>query len=182
MAPEQTTQRAGLGVRAKPGLVLTIGEKVPGENHPRKLDHFRPKPGPYANRFTEVFGEAPTEIRICPPSNRFGDMLDIRWKAFAGGGPRNPTGGYLKVLGRRNFAELGMAGDVAAIHGPEECDGWNTDGTQGPLRITGPEDPAVAKFGMKVYTVLRFLVPDVLGLGAWAEISSTSARVCSEGT
>ena len=169
-------QPADLGARAKPALVLSIGEKVPGQSHPRKLDHFRPKPGPFAAKFHEVFGDAPTEIRICPPSNNFGDMLDIRWKAFAGGGPSNPDGGYLKALGRTNFAEQGLAGNVNAISGPDECDGWNLDGTSGAFALSGPGDDVIAKLGMKIYTVARFLVPEVLGVGAWAEISSTSAQ------
>lgn len=169
-------QQAELGVRAKPALVLSIGEKVAGQNHPRKLDHFRPKPGAFSDRFHEVFGDTPTEIRICPPSNNFGDMLDIRWKAFAGGGPSNPDGGYLKALGRTNFAEAGLRGRPEAINGPDVCDGWNLDGTSGAFDMVGPGDDHVAKLGMKVYTVVRFLVPEVLGVGAWAEISSTSAQ------
>jgi len=169
-------KKAELGVRAKAGLVLSIGEKVPGENFPKKLDHFRAKPGPFADKFHSVFGDAPTEIRICPPSNNFGDCLDIRWKAFAGGGPSNPSGGYLKALGRTNFAEAGLGGRPESINGPETLDGWNKDGTSGAFDITGPDDPQIAKLGAKVYCVCRFLVPDVLGVGAWAEISSTSAQ------
>lgn len=171
-----SARRAELGVRAKPALVLSIGEKVEGQNHPRKLDHFRAKPGPFADKFHAVFGDKPTEIRICPPSNNFGDCLDLRWKAFAGGGPNSPDGGWLKALGRTNFAEEGLRGNVEAINGPETCDGWNKDGTSGVFTIDGPGDVSVVKFGMKIYTVARFLIPEVLGVGAWAEISSTSAQ------
>ena len=175
MTETVTRKRSPLGTRAKPGLILSIGQKA-DKGHPVKLDYFRAKPGPFTDRFAEVFGKQPKEIRVCPPSNVFGDMIDIRWKAFAGGGPSKPDGGYLKALGRTNYAEVALAGDRERMSGEETLDGWNQDGTKGEFKITGPDDPMVAKLKLKVTTTLRFLVPEVLGVGAWAEISTGSEQ------
>lgn len=175
MTEQAVRRRSPMGVRAKPGLVLSIGMKAEGHGHPTKLDYFRAKPGPFTDRFYEVFGERPKEVRICPPSNDFGDMIDCRWKAFAGGGP-NKAGGYLKALGDTNFAVAALNGDREKLSGPETLQGWNSDGSKVSVTITGPDDPVVAKFGMKVTTTLRFLVPEVLGVGAWAEISTGSEQ------
>lgn len=163
-------QRAPLGQRAKPALVLTIGEVKAGANHPTKLDYFRPKPGEYAQRFLDAFGATPHEIQIAIPDD-LPAVLDIRWKAY---GKSESGNHYLKALGQSNYVERAIDGDLQAMNAPETLTVWRKDGKKGEATVDGPDDPFLAQLGAKVYTTFRFWVPDVLGLGSWAEIATTS--------
>lgn len=166
-------RRAPLGQRAKPGLVLSIGVLPEGANHPTKLDYFRAKPGPYADKFHAAFGDAPREVPIAIPDD-LPHVLDIRWKAYAGGAAGKRDGGYLRALGQTNYVDRAIGGDVDAMNAAETLTVWKPDGTKGEVEIAGPDDPLVARVGLKVYTTFRFWVPDVLGVGSWAEIATTS--------
>lgn len=175
MTAAEARTRAPLGQRAKPGLQLSIGRIVErgDRSHPEKLDHFRCKPGPYADKFTEVFGDKPTEIRIAVADD-LPAVLDIRWKSYAGGAAGKKEGGYLRALGQSNYVDRALTGDSTAVNGPETLTVWAKDGRKGEVEISGPGDEIVARFGLKVYTTFRFWIPEVLGLGAFAEIATTS--------
>lgn len=170
----ETMTRSPLGQRAKPGLILSIGRIVGtgDRTHPERLDYFRAKDGPYLEKFAAVFGEKPTEIPIAIPDNDFGHVLDVRWKAYGSSG--RGQGGYLKCLGATNFADLALAGDLEAMNGPTGATAWKQDGTKSEIELSGPADPLIEKGGLKLYTTFRFWVPDVLGVGSWGEIATTS--------
>lgn len=161
--------KAPLGQRARPALVLSIGVVEAGKQHPTKLDHFRPKPGPYADKFHDVFGDTPTEIDIAIPDD-LPATLDMRWKAY---GKSQAGNSYLKALGQSNYVERAITGDLAAMNGPETLTVWSKDGKKGEVEISGPDDTFVAQNGMKLYTTFRFWIPSVLGVGSWAEIATT---------
>lgn len=161
--------KAPLGQRARPALVLSIGIVEAGKNHPTKLDHFRAKPGPYAAKFAEIFGDAPTEIDVAVPDD-FAATLDIRWKAY---GKSQGGNSYLKALGHSNYVERAITGDASAVNGPETLTVWSKEGKKGEVEISGPDDVFVAKTGLKIYTTFRFWMPSVLGLGSWAEVATT---------
>jgi hypothetical protein len=167
--------RSPLGLRAKPGLVLSIGRFVDkgASSHPEKLDYFRAKPGPYADKFHAVFGDKPAEVPIAVAGD-LPDILDLRWKSYAGGGPSSKSGGYLRALGQSNYVERALDGSYQAVNEPEKLTVWKSNGERGEVEINGPEDDLVAKYQIKLYTTFRFWVPDVLGVGSWAEIATTS--------
>lgn len=173
MTDTAVRQRAPLGQRAKPGLVLSIGRIIEraGKTYPERLDHFRVKPGPYAARFTEVFGDKPTEIRIAVADD-LTKVLDVRFKAYGSSGAGK--GGYLKALGQSNYIERAIEGDLSAVNAPEKLTVWSKDGKKGEIEISGPDDPIVIQHRLKVVTVFRFWIPEVLGIGDFAEIATTS--------
>jgi hypothetical protein len=162
-------------IRPQVGLMLSIGEPpTEGRNYPKKLDHFRPKPGSegqYAEavaRFHDKYGDTPKTLDIILLSNSIGDVLDIRYKAWGTSG--------LKAVGDTNFAEHP---DRLASHDPGQD--WLTafpEKEAGTRRgeIEGINDENAIKLGLKLYGVLRFALEGVTGLTTLAEISTTSRR------
>jgi hypothetical protein len=161
-------------IRPQVGLMLSIGEPPTGErNYPKKLDHFRPKPGSenqYLDAVAKFDKAYPAEqdrkrIDIVFISNSLNDVLDIRYKAWGTSG--------LRAIGQTNFAlcpEKMLAFDDTLIAFPED----KPDSVE--YQLKGPDDPIIAKVGLKLYGVLRFAIPAVTGLTTLAEISTTSKR------
>jgi hypothetical protein len=165
-------------LRPSVGLLLSIGEPPnDGRNYPKKLDHFRAKPGQLdqyrmaADRFHEIYGPEPKSIDdVYFLSNQLGDVLDVRRKVWGQSG--------LKAMSLTNFA----------TYPPEtfreRVDAWDDelitfpDDKQDPGRyqLQGPDDPVIAKAKMKVYATLRVCLPKVLGMGMVVEITTTGRR------
>lgn len=158
-----------LGRAARPGLILAIGELEDGKAHPTRLDHFRAKPGAHgqyqrlADRFHEVYGATPKRVDITLAAPALRDCLDIRLKAYAGGGDGQP--GYLRALGATNYAE-----DPDALAGPVNVRVWQPNGGVNEQAFASIDDPALGALGCEVYTTFRFLIPPVTGLTTWAEL------------
>lgn len=159
------------------GLRLSIGD-VKGTNRPgRPIDHFRAKPGEQgehlaaAEKFHAHYGEQPKTLNdVYLLSNEVTDVLDVRVKWWT---------------------RLGMGGcslhNLAALS-PEEfaarCDAWQEEimaflpDRPDPVmdRLKGPEDPRIAKYEMHVEATIKFLLPEVLGIGTVVEITSKGRR------
>lgn len=167
-----------IGVRVKPALRLAIGFKDPEKRGaPTKTDYFIAKDGPEgefaraAAKFREVYGDRPKAVEIRLPGE-FGDALDIRYKAFAGAG-ENGSGGVMTAKGDTNFALYDYVG------GPDTLTIWKQDGsvlevqTAGLDATTGePLDEIARDLKLGLYTTFRFGIPNVLGYGSHAEITS----------
>lgn len=159
-------------VRPQVGLMLSIGEPPEeGRNYPKKLDHFRPKPGAEgqyadaATRFNQVYGLEPKRLDIVLLSNNLGDVLDIRLKAWGTSG--------LRAIGQTNYAtspDRMLAFDDRLTTFPE------SQREAGEHVLQGPDDKVIESTGLKLYGVFRFALPKVTGLTTLAEISTTSKR------
>jgi hypothetical protein len=161
-------------IRPQVGLMLSIGEPPTDQrNYPKKLDHFRPKPGSenqYLDAVAKFDAAYPDEadrkrIDIVFISNSLNDVLDIRLKAWGTSG--------LRAIGQTNYAlcpEKMLAFDDTLIAFPED----RPDSVE--YQLKGPGDPIISKVGLKLYGVLRFAIPAVTGLTTLAEISTTSKR------
>jgi hypothetical protein len=154
-----------LGIRSKPILKLSIGEKAE-KGYPTKIDHFRVVPGEgvaaaAGRKFTERYGDAPKSIEILLPPT-LGKALTINYRAFAGGG--SDEGGVLRAIGETNFAHEDYAG------GPDTLTVFHQDGRVEHVEITGLDDPIAIELGVDLYTTFRFGIPTVLGYGSDAEI------------
>lgn len=178
LEPQRPQGARLIGVRVKPALRLAIGFKDPEKRGaPTKTDYFIAKDGPEnefaraAAKFREVYGERPKAVEIRLPGE-FGDALDIRYKAFAGAG-ENGSGGVMTAKGDTNFALYDYVG------GPDTLTIWKQDGsvlevqTAGLDATTGePLDEIAADLKLGLYTTFRFGIPNVLGYGSHAEITS----------
>jgi len=184
-------------IRPQVGLLLSIGDIVGaagGGTRPQKRDSFRPKPGQVgqyganAQKFSEHFGPTPKSIPIVFLSDEIGGTdeipgnLDIRIKWWGQSG--------LKGMGKTNFAALPPeeyaqrvdAWDDEVLVFPSKLDevpknrqaDWKGESLE--AKLDGPDDPRIAKTKMKVYTVIRFAIPEITGLATLVEISTTSAR------
>ena len=158
-------------LRPQIGLMLSIGEPpTDTRNYPKKLDHFRPKPGtegqfaPAVVKFHEKYGDAPKVLDIILLSNEIGDVLDIRYKAFGLSG--------LKAIGATNFADC-----PDRIGGPDKITAFpeNSPGVR-EGEITDDQDPRAEKLGLKTYCDFRFALEGVTGLTTLASITTTSRR------
>lgn len=161
-------------IRPQVGLMLSIGEPpTQGRNYPKKLDHFRAKPGSEGqfdfavHKFEDAYPteESRKRIEIAFISNSLVDVLDIRLKAWGTSG--------LRAIGQTNFAlcpEKMLAFDDTLTAFPED----RPDAIE--YQLKGPDDPIIDRVGLKLYGVLRFAIPPVTGLTTLAEISTTSKR------
>lgn len=183
--PELPSRGPGrrLGAGAQPTLVLSIGAVVEGRRQdgstyttPTKIDHFRAKAGAngeYANAARKFhdpdkgYGPEPKAIDIILPAE-FTTALDVRHFAWASAG--GGDGGMLRARGRTNFATVGTLG------GPDVLEVYNPDGTIDELEITGVDDPRARQLGVDLYTTFKFHVPKVLGLAAYASITSKGKK------
>jgi hypothetical protein len=179
---EQVHRPAGarvIGVRVKPALRIAIGFRDPDKRGaPTKTDYFIAKDGPdnefarAAAKFREVYGDRPKAIEIRLPGE-FGDALDIRYKAFAGGGGENGGGGVMTAKGDTNFALYDYVG------GPDTLTIWRQDGSVEEVQTAGldattgePLDEYARDLQLGLYTTFRFGIPNVLGYGSHCEITS----------
>jgi hypothetical protein len=179
-------------IRLPVGLLLSIGAEKPERGPGRPLDHFRAKEGQEgqyaaeAARFREVYGEEPREIHdLFFLQNSVPEVLDIRLLAFSQTGIRG--------VGDTNFAEITdddeferrVFGAEAFTDGftffprdvnevrPELRESWEGEPIYDQLR--GRSDPRVERLQIKVVASLEFCLPEVMGLGKVARIS-TSGR------
>lgn len=175
---EVAATRPPANLRPSVGLLLSIGLPPEGtRNYPKKLDHFRAKPGMLgqyeqaARKFHDVYGPEPKIIDdIYFLSNQLGDVLDVRRKVWGQSG--------LKAISLTNFATY------PADEFRERIDAWDDelltfpDDQKDPGRYTlqGPDDPVIARTKMKVYATLRVALPRVSGIGTVVEISTTGRR------
>lgn len=161
-----------LGIKVKPALRLAIGyqgDRSKGEPAIVKLNHFRAKFGAEnenqkaAIKFHEVYGPEPKAISVQLPAS-LEQALRIQYMAWGGGGDE---GGVLKAIGATNFAGSSEMG------GPDHLTIWDPDGTvREGVEISGLGDQTAMELGLELYTTLRFGIPNVLGFGSWAEITS----------
>lgn len=179
-------------VRLPVGLLLSIGAEKPERGPGRAIDHFRPKPGQLdqyakaATDFAQHYGPEPKELNdLFFLSNVVPDVLDIRLLAFSQTGIRG--------VGDTNFAEIMDEGEfeervfgakafedgftffpreISEVR-PELRDAWEGEPVYGEL--TGRLDARVEKLQIKVVTSLEFCLPEIMGLGKVARIS-TSGR------
>jgi hypothetical protein len=179
-------------VRLPVGLLLSIGSEKPERGPGRPIDHFRPKEGQLeqfaaeAKRFTEVYGDEPKQIGdIYFLANEVPAVFDIRLLAFSQSGIRG--------VGDTNFAEINdeaefeerifgakafedgftfFPKDVSEVR-PEMRETWEGEPVHGEL--TGRNDARVDKLDVKYVASLEFCLPEVMGLGKVARIS-TSGR------
>jgi hypothetical protein len=179
-------------IRLPIGLLLSIGEEKPEGGPGRSIDYFRPKPGElgqYASaalKFGEVYGEKPDAIDdLYFLANAVPDVLDIRILAFSKLGIRG--------IGQTNFANITDADEFEErVWGSESFkddflffpkdqkevraelrENWEGEPIQGTL--TGRDDPRVKRLDAKVVASLEFCLPQVMGVGTVARIS-TSGR------
>lgn len=179
-------------IRLPVGLLLSIGSEKPERGPGRAIDHFRPKEGQLAQYaaearlFTEHYGAAPKELRdVFFLANEVPAVLDIRLLAFSQSGIRG--------VGDTNFAEIRdeaefedrvfgsrafhdgftfFPKDISEVR-PEQRDSWEGEPVYGQL--DGRTDPRVEKLQIKAVTSLEFCLPEIMGLGKVARIS-TSGR------
>jgi hypothetical protein len=180
----QTALPAGarpLGLRVAPQLRLAMGYRdEERRGAPVKTDYFIAKRGAkgeydrQADKFYGVFGEKPKQLRILlPPELRH--ALTITYKAWGSSG--DDEGGVLKAIGSTNFALEDYVGgaDVLTV--------WNPDGSVVEVETAGldantgePLDDVARDLGIELYTTFRFMVPDVLGFGNFAEITTKGKK------
>lgn len=181
-------------IRLPIGLAVSTGEPKKPNAPGRPIDHFRFKEGDMgqyaeaAAKAIEVYGEAPKEFDdVLLFSNDVRDILDIRVKAWGASGPR--------IIGKTNFAAISDKDDylravaawddevlfyplnedeVEKARGKEAAEQWNGE----PLssRLTGPDDPRIARYEMNVEATFRFGLPRALGLGKVVLYGTKSPR------
>lgn len=189
MAIEPARKRS---IRLPVGLLLSIGAEKPERGPGRAIDHFRAKPGQAeqfareAVAFHAHYGDDPKEISdVYFLSDDVPAVLDVRLLAFSQSGIRG--------VGDTNFAEITdeaefedrvfgahafedgftfFPKDVTEIR-PELREAWEGEPIRGEL--TGRSDARVDKLQVKVVTSLEFCLPEIMGLGKVARIS-TSGR------
>lgn len=168
-----------LGVRNLPSLRLAIGYRDTAKRGaPTKVDYLIAKDGQEgefaraATKFRETYGEKPKfcNIRLMGSLEQ---ALDISYKAFRGGGDPDGDGGVMVAKGHSNFAIMPWSG------GPDTLTVWNQDGTVDQVETAGldattgePLDEIAKDLGLALYTTFRFGLPEVLGYGSFAEITS----------
>lgn len=179
-------------IRLPVGLLLSIGAEKPERGPGRAIDHFRPKEGQLAQyaaeaaKFTEVYGDAPKELRdVHFLANEVPAVLDIRLLAFSTSGIRGVGDtNYAEIMDENEFEDR-VFGSRAFVDGftffpkdvsevrPEMRESWEGEPVHGQL--DGPNDPRVEKLQVKVVASLEFCLPEIMGLGKVARIS-TSGR------
>lgn len=170
-----------LGSRVKPIIRLGMGVKVEGTRkdgstytRPDKTDYFTVRGDQRAaGKFTEVYGKQPKAVKIMVPSS-LSLALDISYRSFIGGG--SEEGGRPLALGHTNFAPLGYVG------GPDVLRVWKQDGTYAEIQTEGldeqgkPLDEIAKDLNIEVYTTFTFTIPDVLGWGSFAAVTSKGKK------
>lgn len=164
-----------LGVRVKP--IIRLGMGVRDESRrgaPVKTDYFTVRGDERAAaKFTEKYGEKPKAVKIMVPSS-LGLALDISYRSFVGGGTED--GGRPLALGMTNFATLGYVG------GPDVLRVWKQDGSYAEVETLGldelgkPLDEIAKDLGIEVHATLTFTIPDVLGWGSFAQVTSKGKK------
>ena len=135
---------------------IRIGEKVAhksgGKDYPVSLDYFKAT-GNYAAKFNARFGDKPTKIPICFPSENVVDVCHERFEAWDGG-KRLGFGDGITFQVFDNVKK-----DYVTIVVPENIDDPKT-----------PVDPRLLAIRpkMKRLLTLRFIIPEIDGVyGTW---------------
>lgn len=164
-----------LGARVKPIIRLGMGIKDPNRGFPRKTDYLTVRGDERAcAKFKTVYGEQPKAVKLMVPSS-LSLALDISYRSFVGGGD-GEDGGRPLALGMTNFAPLGYVGgrDVLRV--------WKQNGdyveveTEGLDELGKPLDDIAADLKIEVHTTFTFTIPDVLGWGSFAQITSKGKK------
>lgn len=188
-------QQQGRGSATRPptGLLLSIGDKTLSRNNkeiPTRIDYFRPKEGaleqyaPAVAKFFEVYGEKPKALDdVYFLSNEIVDVLEIRLMAWGSSGVRLRGDTNYAALPRDEWEEAAFAFDDSATFYPlsaDEIPAKYRDRWKGqPLpnqQLTGPDDARVKKYEINVEATLTFLLPEVMGVGMVAQITTKSKR------
>jgi hypothetical protein len=184
----------GRGGATRPpiGLLLSIGDTTTsrgGKEIPTRIDYFRPKEGQLTQyaaavaKFNDVYGPEPKQLDdVYFLSNNIGDILTIRLMAWGSSGPR--------LVGDTNFATLppdeweeranAFDDDITyyplspADVKPEIRDTWNGEPIRG--RLSGPKDPSIKKLAINIECTLNFCLPEVMGFGTVAQITTKGRR------
>lgn len=185
--PDAATARM---IRRPIGLGISIGEPA-GEGRPgRPIDHFRFKPGQLdqyadaAEKALEVYGAEPKQLSdlyflaATPP-----EVLDIRLRAWSKAGLRGfGLTNYAAIPDEDVFWQRCWAFDddftfrprKASEVRPELRESWQGEPITGQLE--GPTDPRIAKLGISLEASLTVCLPEVMGIGTDALISTKSRR------
>jgi hypothetical protein len=190
-AIEKREERAPV-MRPPIGLLISIGDITQskgGRDIPTRIDHFRAKPGQLAQyagaalKFDEVYGDEPKQIDdLFFLSNNIADVLDIRLRAWGTSG--------IRIAGQTNYATLppeeweqrAFAFDDEVVFFPidasevrkEDREAWDGEPIYDQLR--GPDDPRIAKLSISVECTLSFCLPEVMGFGTVAQITTKGRR------
>ena len=170
-----------IGRRVKPIIRLGMGVKIEGKRRdnstytrPEKTDYLTVRGDERAvKKFKEIYGEKPKAIDIMVPS-ALELALDISYRAFIGG--QDDGDGRPLALGMTNFALLGYAG------GPDVLRVWKQDGTYVEVETEGldelgkPLDEIANDLKIELHTTFTFTIPDVLGWGSFAQITSKGKK------
>jgi hypothetical protein len=172
------------------GLVVSTGAPKPERGPGRPIDYFRFKDGDQdqyaeaAARARAEYGEQPKQLDdVLLLSNRIGDVLEIRVKAWRKSG--------LCVWGKTNLATIEdrdeflaalAAWDDDAFYFPRELkdvpprlrEAWQGEPVE--FKLDGPEDARIKKYEMHIEATLKFGLPRALGLGAVALYSTKSRK------
>lgn len=193
MSAIEKRRASGSATRPPTGLLLSIGDKTlskGGKEIPMKVDYFRPKEGQleqYADavqKFHDVYGEKPKRLDdLYFLSNDPTQVLDIRLMAWGKSGVR--------IRGNTNFAALGkdewedaafaFVDDVTfyPIAADELPPKWRDKWKGQPIRnqsIDGPDHNWVRKYEINVECTLTFLLPEIMGVGTVAQITTKGKR------
>ena len=163
-----------LGARVKPIIRLGMGIKDPERGFPKKTDHFTVRGDERAvAKFQKVYGDAPKAVKIMVPSE-LSLALDISYRSFVGGGEDGD--GRPLALGMTNFSPLGYVG------GPDVLRVWRQDGSYAEVETAGldelgkPLDEIANDLKIEVHTTFYFTIPEVLGWGSFAAITSKGKK------
>lgn len=189
---------ARVPIRPPVGLLLSIGElrtNAKGTEYPAKLDHFRAKPGKLGQHeaevsaFQEHYGDDPKSIDDMKfISNDVPACLDIRLLAFSKTGFRGrglTNYADQPFLSREDFSARTWSYEDTFLYYPRDSkevrpelrESWEGEPIEGILE--GKEDPRVAKLGIKIVATLEFQLPEIMGVGRCARISTSSKRSIS---
>jgi len=192
IAERQTVDRGA--VRPPVGLLLSIGEvktTARGVEYPSKLDHFRAKEGKVGQykreveAFNDTYGPEPKVVSdVWFLSDIVPFVLDVRLLAFSKTGFRGRSLENLAALDPAGFDQkvrdpfTGTAfeffpKDATEVR-PELREAW--DGEPVTDTLTGPTDPRIEKLGIKLVCQLEFMLPEVMGVGRVARITTSSRR------
>lgn len=169
------------------GLLLSIGAEKPEGGPGRPIDWIRAKPGKVnqfqaeAAKFGEVYGHEPHSIDdIYFLVNDVPTVLQIRLTAFSQTGIRGFGQTNYAALPPDEFLERAWGYQDEFLFFPKDAtevraelrDSWEGEPIAGV--VEGRDDPKVERLGIKLTASLEFCLPQVMGLGKVARISTGS--------
>lgn len=173
---EKAPQRQ-VTLRQPVGLKLSIGDEKAGNRPGGKIDYFRPKAGQQGEyqeameKFLAHYGPTPRVLDdVYLLSNEVGDVLDVRIKWWGKIG--------MKGAGLTNFATLSPQAFTDRVEAWDDEVFAFLDDRPAPVhdKLHGPTDPRIGRYEMHVETTLKFMLPEVLGLGTVVEVMTKGRR------